>query len=202
MKALGVDLAGSPGRPTGVCILDSGLQASCAAVFTDEEILSLSAERRPDIIAVDAPLSLPEGRRDIECNNGVHLRACDRELLRRKIRFFPVTLGPMRMLASRGIRLKAALEDAGFTVEEVYPGAAQDVLGIARQRFPDRLLGGLEELGIQFLSGNLSVHELDAATAAYVGLLHLEGLGEVIGGGAGGGIVLPRKDSPLQRFRG
>lgn len=193
MKALGIDLAGSPERPTGACVMDSGLEASCSIVFTDSEIVALAAAERPDMIAVDAPLSLPEGRRDIECNNGIHLRECDKELLRRKIRFFPVTLGPMRMLTARGIRLRRELEGKGFAAVEVYPGAAQDILGVARQRFPERLLRGLEGLGIKSLNADLSVHELDAATSAYVGLLHLEGRGEVIGGK--GGMVLPGKDS-------
>jgi len=62
------------------------------------------------IVAIDAPLSLPTGRKSIEQKTGVHLRECDKELLKRGIKFFPVTLGPMRKLTSRGITLRRILE--------------------------------------------------------------------------------------------
>ncbi len=195
MNALGIDLAGSGKRPTGVCVMDERFDASCAAVFSDVEIISKAEQECPDIIAVDAPLSLPEGREDIDIRSDIHLRECDRELLSRKIKFFPITLGPMRMLTRRGISLKRILNEKGFNVIEVYPGAAQDILGIARQKFPDRLLGGLKKRGINGLHEALSVHELDAATAAYVGLLHLMGQTEEIGAASGGVIVLPRAET-------
>jgi hypothetical protein len=40
----------------------------------------------------------------------------------------------MRKLTSRGIRLREILEAKGFCVIEVYPGGAQDVLGLARKQ--------------------------------------------------------------------
>jgi uncharacterized protein len=193
LKALGIDLAGSPKRPTGVCVVDGRMDAECAAAYTDEELLFIACEEKPDIIAVDAPLSLPEGRKDIGEKTDNHLRECDRELLKRKIRFFPVTLGPMRMLTGRGISLKENFEMKGFRVIEVYPGAAQDILGIPRQKFPDMLLAGLKELGIESLHCKLSVHELDAATSAYVGLLELQGRAEELGA-PGRGIFVPRPE--------
>ena len=195
MNVLGIDLAGSPGRPTGVCVMDGKLEASCATVFSDDEIISRAESECPDIIAVDAPLSLPEGREDIDIRSDIHLRECDRELLRRKIKFFPITLGPMRMLTRRGISLKGILNEKGFSVIEVYPGAAQDILGIARQKFPERLLGGLKKLGIGGLHDGLNVHELDAVTSAYVGVMHLAGKAEEIGAPSGGLIVLPRAET-------
>lgn len=193
MIVCGVDLAASPKRPTGACVLDSGLNASCFTVYSDEEIVLRVENQRVDIIAVDAPLSLPQGRYDIDERTDNHLRECDRELLRRKIKFFPVTLGPMRMLTKRGMLLKGVFNEKGFDAVEVYPGAAQDILGIARQKFPGRLLEGLQKLGIKSLHSALSVHELDAATSAYVGLLHLQGRAEEIGC-PGGGIILPRAE--------
>jgi uncharacterized protein len=189
-SALGIDLAGSPLRPTGICVMDERLEASCATVFGDEDVMRQSSSG-PDIIAVDAPLSLPEGRADIDLRSDVHLRACDRELLKRKIKFFPITLGPMRMLTKRGMKLKDAFEKKGFDVAEVYPGAAQDILGISRQRFPEKLLAGLQKLGIKNLHGALTAHELDAATAAYVGIMHLTGNAEEIGNPGEGVMLLP-----------
>jgi predicted nuclease with RNAse H fold len=133
-------------------------------------------ESKPKIVAIDAPLSLPSGRKSIEQKTKVHLRECDKELLRRGIKFFPVTLGPMRKLTSRGIALRKILESKHFKVIEVYPGGAQDILRIPRkQQGLGKLRTGLEEYGIKGLNDTMTDHELDAVTCAFVGKLYLEG---------------------------
>lgn len=128
------------------------------------------------IVAIDAPLSLPTGRKSIEQRTEVHLRECDKELLKRGIKFFPVTLGPMRKLTSRGIILRRILESKHFKVIEVYPGGAQDILKIPRKQQGLReLRAGLEKQGIKGLNDRMNDHELDAVTCALVGKLFLEG---------------------------
>ena len=190
MRVVGLDLAGAVTRPTGFCVLN-GLEAETCLLYSDDDILSRVQTAEPEVIAIDAPLSLPPGRETIEQKTNVHLRECDRELLRRRIRFFPITLGTMRQLTVRGINLKKILESRGFRVIEVYPGGAQDVLGIPRkQRGLDKLTAGLEKLGIKGLKGGLSDHELDAVTCAYVGKLFLEGK-SVTYGAPEQGIVMP-----------
>jgi predicted nuclease with RNAse H fold len=188
---LGVDLAGVPKRPTGICML-RGMQARTCLVYTDEEIIRLAKSENPAVIAIDAPLTLPPGRQTIDDRSGEHLRVCDRELLRRKIKFFPITLGPMRVLTTRGIGLKEALERFGFKAIEVYPGGAQDVLSIPRkQKGLDLMTKGHRRLGIRGLKDGLSDHELDAVTAAYVGKLFVQGEAEVYGNFEEGAIVMP-----------
>jgi uncharacterized protein len=186
---VGVDLAGSVRRPTGICIL-RGLGAETHLAFGDEEILRWVSQARPDLVPIDAPLSLPDGRVTIHDRSGGHFRDCDYELKRRGIRFFPVTLGPMRMLTERGMALKAKIEALGYRAVECYPGAAQDLWGIPRQH-KDRagLLTGLRELGVKRLPEVLTGDELDAVTAALVGRWLLQGKGELIGGDEG--IVIP-----------
>ena len=172
---VGLDLAGVESRPTGFCSL-KGLRAKTRNVYKDEEILKETLEIAPRLVAVDAPLSLPEGRKSIEERTNIHLRECDKELLKRRIRFFPVTIGPMRKLTTRGIRVKKALENEGIKVVEVFPGGAQDVLKIPRkQKGLNELKKGLETLGIIGLVNGLTDHELDAVTCAYVGYLLLKG---------------------------
>lgn len=175
MPVIGLDLAGVENRPTGFCLLKQR-KAETALVYTNEDILEKAETSKPKLIAIDAPLSLPAGRRSIEHRTNVHLRECDKELQRRRIRFFPVTLGPMRKLTTRGINLKRTLENRDFKVIEVYPGGAQDILGIPRkQQGLDKLRSGLEKLGIVGLNDRMSDHELDAVTCAFVGRLFLEG---------------------------
>jgi hypothetical protein len=191
MSIVGLDLAGVESRPTGFCILGD-MKAETALVYKDEEILAKIRGSNPRVVAIDAPLSLPPGRKSIGERTDVHLRESDRELLKRGIRFFPVTLGPMRKLTERGISLRRILEADHFTVIEAYPGGAQDVLGISRkQKGLDNLKAGLENLGIEGLNNQMSDHEFDAVTCAYVGKLFLEGQA-VTYGDPNDGIIMPK----------
>jgi predicted nuclease with RNAse H fold len=81
MLAVGLDLAGVEIRPTGFCFLKS-MKAETCQVYTDKEVLMKTQEASPQVIAIDAPLSLPPGRQSIEQKTDMHLRECDRELLR------------------------------------------------------------------------------------------------------------------------
>lgn len=189
---LGVDLAGVPHRPTGICLLDKDGRARTMLLYEDREILDYARENQPVLIAVDAPLNLPPGRKSMAERNGSHYRRCDIELRRRKIPFFPITLGPMRKLTERGIRLKRRLEAEGFRVVEIYPGGAQDVWRIPRaKRNKEGLKRGLARQGIKGLTRSASDHELDAATGALVGWLYLLGKAEVLGDFASGAIIMP-----------
>jgi hypothetical protein len=189
---VGIDLAGSPRRDTGVCTLTGESITSCTILHTDQEIIEYIEKKDPALVAVDAPLNLPPGRKTMEDKNGEHFRPCDRELLRRGIPFFPITLGPMRLLTARGIRLKRVLTSRGYSVIEVYPGAAQDIWNIGRkQNGLSTLSRGLKKCGVKGLDRKMSGDELDAITAALVGQLFLRGKAEVIGSLSLGAIIIP-----------
>ncbi|MCA9473375.1 MAG: DUF429 domain-containing protein [Nitrospirales bacterium] len=189
---VGVDLAGSPRRPTGLCTL-RGMTALSEVAYDDQRILEFVDQAKPDLVPIDAPLSLPRGRTTIHDRNGEHLRECDRELQRLGIRFFPITLGPMRMLTERGLRLKKQLEAMGYRAVECYPGAAQDIWEIPRQHQDlTGLFQGLKKFGIKGLTKKATGDELDAVTAALVGQWYLQGKGEMLGGDEG--IVIPRRN--------
>ncbi len=189
LVVVGIDLAGSPRRPTGLCLLRD-LNAVTSLAFDDDDILRVVRDARPALVPIDAPLSLPRGRRTIHDRSGEHLRDCDRALLRRGIRFFPITLGPMRMLTARGLALKRKLAAMGYRSVECYPGAAQDLWGLPRQhRDLPGLLSGLRKLGVRGLRKAATSDELDAATAALVGRWYLLGRGTMLGGERG--ILIP-----------
>lgn len=191
-KVVGVDLAGSPKRNTGISTLNKDNITSCTILHADEEITDYVEKENPVLIAIDAPLNLPPGRKTIEDKNGEHFRPCDRELLRRGIRFFPITLGPMRLLTKRGIHLKRILTRRGYPVIEVYPGAAQDIWHTGRKQDGlSKLRKGLEKLGVKGLNKKMNGDELDAVTAALVGQLFLRGEAEVLGDFKRGAIVIP-----------
>lgn len=65
---------------------------------------------------------------------------------------------------------------------EVYPGGAQDVLGIPRKQQGLKMLrDGLEKVGVRALNDRMSDHELDGVTCALVGKLFLEGKSSTYG---------------------
>lgn len=188
---MGIDLAGVSHRPTGICLLN-GLDAQTLLAYPDHDILEAVEREKPDLVTVDAPLTLPPGRETIHQRNGQHFRPCDLELRRRSIPFFPITLGPMRGLTERGIALKIEIEKKGIPVVEIYPGGAQDIWGIPRaKRNLEKLREGLGLLGIRGLREDCSGHELDAASAALVGRLYLQGAADVYGDFSSGAIIMP-----------
>lgn len=195
MRAVGLDLAGSPHRATGYCLLTRGRFTRTEVLGPDDEILDRVRRARPAVVVVDAPLSLPTGRVSLDIPGPPHLRACDRELQRLGIRFFPVTLGPMRMLTRRGLALRSALAAEGFRVFEGYPGGVQDLLGWPRKSAGvDRLQRALRRFGFRgdVARRSLTHDELDAVGCAWTGQLFLAGRAMEIGDPAEGTMLLPR----------
>jgi len=193
MIVIGIDLAGSEKRNTGICVLNENLEAKCFVVHKDEEILNLIEKIKPNLIAIDAPLSLPKGRKSLDRREKIHFRECDKKLWELGIKFFPITLGPMRMLTKRGTKLRKILERKGYKVIEVYPGATQDILKIARKSAGlEKLREDLKKLGIKIEKRELTHDELDAITAAFTGYLYLKRLTLSLGDDKEGVIVVPK----------
>lgn len=191
---VGIDLAGSEKRNTGFCLMDRDMSCETKVLHTDDEILAHTLEAKPSVVSIDAPLFLPKGRKSIEDRGPPHFRECDKELLRMHIRFFPISLGPMRMLTIRGMRLRAAFESQGLEVIESFPGAIQDMLHMPRKQAGLPLLArALIDHGVVLgkPSGELNGDELDAVTSALVGLLYRKGKYRAIGDPTEGLMILP-----------
>jgi len=196
---IGIDLAGSDRRPTGFCRL-SGARAETSILLSDDELRHQLEQMPPTFVGIDAPIFLPAGRcclrNDCTCPRDIHFRQCDLELRKRNIRFFPMTLGPMRQLTMRGMRLAEEFRGMGHNVLETYPGAAQDSWKIPRQKDVAGLRRGLRKL-VHFKARGISCHELDAITCALLARMHDEGRTELIGDPEEGFMVLPAC-SPLE----
>jgi hypothetical protein len=76
-------------------------------------------------------------------------------------------------------------------VLEAYPGAAQDIWGIPRQKNVRSLRRGLGRF-VDFRSRGMTCHELDAVTCALLAKFHAQGRTELIGRADEGWMVLPR----------
>jgi len=155
VAVVGIDLAVR--RPTAVVALRGCEVFYMGLAGEDGEVLRVASLARPRVVAIDAPLSLPEGGRG--------LRDVEVELRRRGYKLLPPLMGPMRLLTERGVRLSQAL---GAEVVEVHPLTSLRAMGLSRRRVA-------EWLGVEH--GDL----VDAAAAALTALAYLQGRYERIG---------------------
>lgn len=168
MRSLGIDLTGSERKASGVALLDDNKLEFTKLIFSDLAIEREAFSTNVEVVSIDSPLSLPEDENKI-------YRNCELELKRRGIGVYWCLLPSMKNLTMRGIKLATKLRRFGLTVIESYPGAAQDILSIPRKQKGVKVLAAaLAGFGIE---GHLAVShdELDAITAAMVGLYYLRG---------------------------
>jgi predicted nuclease with RNAse H fold len=118
--------------------------------------------------------------------------------MRMKIKFFPITIGPMRALTVRGMSLMKRLQHRGFAVIETFPGGAQDLLSMPRKQYG---LAALQEALMRIgCSGDikersLTGDELDAVSCALVAKSYAEGSYLAIGDPSEIMMILPRVSS-------
>jgi len=176
-----------------------------ALLRSDEELVARVEAARPRVVAIDAPLALPEGRccgdRTCACAAAGIMREVDRICAREGYRPFPALLPSMVALTLRGIRLREVLEARGYEVVEAYPGMTQDVTGVPRKRTSvEALRRGLKRAGIRGLPRRRISHdELDAVTCAWTAQLYLAGCTETMGSGLPVPLVLPDRALPWVR---
>lgn len=184
MKIIGIDLAGTERGNTGLAVL-SGKSFRTTTLRGDEEIVELCTGEDPDLVAIDAPLSMPSSG---------NLRKADMELIRRGLRVLPPTFGGMLQLTNRGIRLSALLVSKKIGVIEIHPRTSGVILFGTDER--EAWLRGLGRAGFEF-RGGMSRHEIDACMAALTGWLHIRGLTESVGDPREGEIVIPLASSRI-----
>lgn len=199
-RVVGIDLAGKTSSRTGLCLL-KGDSAHTVVAHTDEEIAQFVLETKPDLISIDAPLSLPKGRTSVYDDDPTResagiLRYCERELKRRNVNSYPALIRSMQELTKRGIYLAKQFRKNGYPVIECFPGAAQDVVQLPRKRTDESLLkSGLSKFGIKgvFKEKPVCHDELDAITAALVGQFFISGFYEPLGIPEENDMIIPQK---------
>ena len=210
---VGIDLTGSAKRPSGWASL-MGREVEVRLLGSDADLIGETLSRRPDLVSIDSPLSIPKGRHctSDRCwcrrKHGI-ARHCERELWRRGVRVYPCLLPSMQKLTMRGIRLAKEFRSRGIPVIESYPGAAQDILRIPRKKTSlQELLEGIRDLGLtgDFLGARTNHDEMDAITSALVGYFFLAGSYEAVGTPEEDYLIIPKRPtegaavSPLPNF--
>jgi predicted nuclease with RNAse H fold len=206
----GIDLTSTEAKPSACLGLDSKSQLVYFGFLTENrDIVALLNLYSPQVIAIDAPLSLPLGLCCLEesCSCKPKFprknRQCDQELRRQGIPCYPTTKKTfIKDLIYRGIELKTRigheLKQASQVIE-VYPFASKVRL------FGATMPRKTTEQGIIFLRDRLGNilpglkpyldmfdHNLcDAAVAAYTGLLYHQNRAEALGNSEEGLIIVP-----------
>ena len=208
MPYLGIDPTCGPQGPSAFAVLDDqGRLHDLGLVREDCDILALARRWRPRYLAIDAPLSLPEGMCCLEeccpCApvSPDGLKAAERALLKEGIGLFRTTKRSIiKAMVYRAIGLRRVLEERGYAVVEVYPYASKVRLfgrpvpkkttKAGRQWLRQRLEGLV--LGLREHGRPLGHDQLDAIVAAYTAYLHGQGQAEAVGDREEGVIVVPR----------
>ena len=207
---LGVDLASVKAKPSACVGLDSGLNLRYSGFsYQDLDILRVVSRHSVRLVAIDAPLSLPDGLCCLEEGCSCHPmaevkgRRCERELARLGITcYFTTKKSIIKAMVYRGVRLRAKLEAMGYEVIEVYPYASKVCLfgtNIPRKTSPSGLaflkqrISGLLPNIAAYRDG-FNHHLCDAAIAAHTAFLHWRGKTQLIGDLEEGAMWLPLVD--------
>lgn len=187
LTVMGIDLVSSEDRESGCCELKGHVAKTCR-LKTDDEIIQWILSAKADLVSIDSPLSIPEGRtsffdEDPHRDYGI-MRICERTLKKRGVNVYPCLIPSMQKLTRRGMTLAEKIRQLGIPVIESYPGAAQDIMSIPRKQAGlEYLIQGLHEFGVdgEYVDVPVSHDELDAITSAIVGLFFWTGMFEGLG---------------------
>jgi len=160
-------------------------EITASQAYADEEIVEITLNCHPVLVAIDAPLSLPK--------KGL-LRKTDREMHKQGYPVLPPLFRTMQKLTVRAMKMAKEIKKEGIDILEVHPASTRKALDIL-PKDPKRIQTILLQMG---LKGNiekrvLTTHEIDAAIAALTGYLYLQGKTELIGNDKEGYIAVPVK---------
>jgi predicted nuclease with RNAse H fold len=181
---IGIDLAGKPENPTGWAIWENK-KVKTSLLYNDKQILQAVTQNKPEIVAIDAPFSLPK--------SGI-LRKADREMIKKGYRVFPPTLPAMKILTMRAMKLNRLIAEKGFKTIEAHPTSTCKALGV-----PPKDWGKVQTVLMQIgLEGDLRVrtltpHEIDAVIAALTAYLDVRNQTEALGDEEEGYIIVPKR---------
>lgn len=116
MKIVGIDLAAKDKNFTGIAVING--KRETFLVKTDSEILEVIEKERPDLVAIDAPLSIRKP-----------FRACERKIIKMGFHPMPLTIKSIELLAQRAILLASKIKK-NCRVIEVFPSASKKILNL------------------------------------------------------------------------
>ncbi len=172
MRVAGIDLAAKEDNITGLCIIE-GKRIITDSKKSDENILSFIFSNNPDLVAIDAPLTLSTTRYA--------------EKYLKRYGAMSLRIPWIRRLAIRGMRIAENIKEHKIKVIEVFPTATAKILEFYQKPKKD-MVEYFKNQGFTFENDVKNEHEVDALIAAYTALLYLENKTESIDG-----VIIPKK---------
>jgi len=181
---IGIDLAGKPENPTGWATWKNK-KVKTGLLYTNSQIIEVITQNKSEIIAVDAPFSLPK--------KGI-FRKADKEMIKNGYRVFPPSIPAMKKLTMRAIKLNRLIAEQGFKTIEVHPTSTCKALSMPIKDW-EKIQTVLTQIGLE---GDLKVrtltpHEMDAVIAALTAYLHMKKQTEALGDEEEGYVIIPKK---------
>lgn len=185
----GIDLSASFEKPSSCAVWDS-TEISLLSLNSNLEIAEWTKKNKPDLIGLDAPLSIPKG-----LNSKFGSRQCERDLLKEGTPVFMTSL--LAPLTFRALNLVGMLSEQGIKTIEVYPFSLRKRFQIAPEL---KKTVGFKELKSRFLDVfPFSVdpemikehHDIDALLALWMTKMVAEGSFRTTGNEEEGLIYLP-----------
>jgi len=172
LRLVGIDLAGRSEKPSGWALL-KGRTVSVKELHTNQEILFETVNAKPALVAIDAPLTLPEQG---------SMRKADRDMRQRGYPVLPPLFPAMKELTLRAIRLVEELRRGQIKAIEVHPTSTRKALQMPLKDW-HKIQEIFIEMGLinEWKKRALTPHETDAITAAITALLYIRGETESIG---------------------
>jgi len=167
---LGLDLSSRETFPSGYALLSLNREIVDYGHFrVNSEIISYVLVKKPDLISIDAPLSLGEGG----------FRNCEKLLLKAGYKVFPTTIKWMRELALRGMFIANTLRKQGYRVIETHPTSSLRACGFKGNiKSKSTVISFIKEKWGVEIPKNISRHIVDAILAALAGYSYV--IGEAI----------------------
>ena len=208
MTVMGIDLSASSKRGSAFALLDEKARLiDCSQFFEPDELGSSLERHKPEVVAIDAPLSLPLG---LDCLEESHPcspihdykgRSAEQELARIRIGcFFTTKRSIIKGVVYRGQDISRSLSKQGIRVIEVYPYATKVIL------FGKVIPSKVTSRGLTYLKGRLAMivtgveeymdklnHDgCDAILAAYTAWLYCNDQTDALGIPEEGHIIVPK----------
>jgi len=178
MLSIGIDLAGLEKNATGLCTIfhkdsteyniENIERVVVEDIFLSNDIISRVKDINPDIIAIDAPFSVPDNI----------WRLSETHLISRGFHPISPTLENMKVLARRAVFLNQQLSE--YKRIETFPRAVEALLKTDKITLIDSVRDRLEKKG-KWERGKISKDQYDAILCALCGLLHLNNKTEILG---------------------
>jgi predicted nuclease with RNAse H fold len=179
---IGIDLAGKADKPTGWALLKNK-HIKTRHLYATKDILFHTIASTPILVAIDAPLALPKVSA---------MREADKQMHKMGYRVFPPRFKAMKSLTLRAMKIAKRLKERKINVIEVHPASTRKALRMPTKDWK-QIQEILRQIGYKgdIIKRELTPHEIDAATAALTGYLHIKGKTRLIGEPKEGYIVVP-----------